>query len=158
MTSPTTIRVSPSPFRIWMGIFALMGLGAILLYLGLGMPNVTYPVRGLLVLCGLGAIFGGWRMMQAGQLELELTETELRDSAGRLVAAVDNIKKVERGAFALKPSHGFLLHLEQPMDRAWYPGVWWRFGRRVAVGGILPSGQAKAMADMIAARQAGVDI
>ncbi|MEY8880605.1 hypothetical protein [Donghicola sp. XS_ASV15] len=158
MTDSISIRISPSPMRIWLGVAAMMGLGAILIYLALGHTPVTLVLRGfLLVFAGL-AIFGGWKMMQSGQLSLILEGDSLTDSAGRVVATIDNIEKVERGAFAFKPSHGFLLHLNEPMPRAWFPGVWWRMGRRVAVGGVLPGGETKAVADMIAVRKSGMEL
>lgn len=158
MTDSITIRISPSPMRIWMGVGAMFVLGAILIYLALAHPPVALVLRGFLLAFGALAVFGGYKMMQSGQLSLILEGDSLTDSAGRVVATIDNIDKVERGAFAFKPSHGFLLHLNEPMPRAWFPGVWWRMGRRVAVGGVLPGGETKAVADMIAARKSGLGL
>jgi hypothetical protein len=69
-----------------------------------------------------------------------------------VIARWDEIKRVERGALAFKPSNGFLLTLEQPQPRAWVPGLWWRVGRRVGIGGITPAGEGRYMADQIAFR------
>jgi len=36
--------------------------------------------------------------------------------------------------------------------RAWSPGMWWRMGRRVGIGGTVAAGPAKFMAEQIALR------
>jgi hypothetical protein len=74
----------------------------------------------------------------------------LTDSEGTVLARVEDIVAVNRGAFAIKPSNGFTLTLKNPAPRAWQPGLWWRLGRRVAVGGVTPGSQARPMADIIA--------
>ncbi|NVO24808.1 hypothetical protein HJ526_16540 [Donghicola sp. C2-DW-16] len=158
MTENVTLRIIPSTLRIWMGVGALFGLGGLLLYLALAYPPASLGLQIFLILFGLFSIYGGARMMQSGRLSLELNGDTLTDSQGRLVATIDNIVKVERGAFAFKPSHGFVLHLSEPMPRAWFPGIYWRMGRRVAVGGVLPGGETKAVADIISARKSGIEI
>ena len=60
-----------------------------------------------------------------------------------------NIASVDRGAFAFKPSNGFTVRLKSPAPRAWLPGLWWRLGRRVGVGGATPGKAARDMADVI---------
>jgi hypothetical protein len=35
--------------------------------------------------------------------------------------------------------------------RRWQPGLWWRLGKRVGVGGVAPGHQTKAMAQIIEA-------
>jgi len=91
------------------------------------------------------------KMRRDTAVHLELTEDELRDSRGRLLARIADIKGIERGTFAFKPSSGFLLRLNAPADRAWAPGLWWRFGRSVGVGGVTGSREGKYMAETIAA-------
>ena len=59
---------------------------------------------------------------------------------------------MDRGAFAFKPSNGFMLKLSRKGPFAWEPGIWWRIGRRVGVGGVTPGTPAKVMAEMIQER------
>ena len=137
----------------------LGSLGIVLLYMALGLPGGTMSWRLLLLVLGAGALTAALAMNRATSLALELTAAELRDSAGTVLARVDNIARVDRGTFAFKPSNGFVLHLAaKPGPRLWRPGVYWRFGRRIGVGGILQAAQTKQMADalaiMIAERQA----
>ena len=84
-------------------------------------------------------------------------ETASPEMSEEIRARMDEIDRVERGAFAFKPSNGFLVHLKKPGHRAWQPGLWWRMGRKLGIGGVTPAGQAKFMADMIALRLRGGD-
>jgi hypothetical protein len=82
---------------------------------------------------------------------IELTETEIRTSEGETIVAVADIEKVERGMFAFKPSNGFIIRTKSKGTRRWEPGLWWRIGRRVGVGGVTPGRQTKYMSEVIAA-------
>ena len=154
--SPETViaTLTPRGTRRWMGIGVHALLGGVLIVLGLELMP-TGPLWGLFV-AGLGALAlaGAVRMHRATALKLELTETELRDSAGRVLARIDEVRGVEKGAFAFKPSQGFLVVLKTPQPRAWHPGLWWRFGRFVGIGGVTPANEGKAMAELIALRLA----
>ena len=44
------------------------------------------------------------------------------------------------------------LKTKTPAARRWEPGLWWRIGRRIGVGGVTPASQSKVMADLISAR------
>lgn len=100
---------------------------------------------------GLGSVFLTARMWRARLTTLELTPEALFETGGgtRVLARIKDIAKVERGALAMKPPAGFVVHLRDTQDRAWVPGLWWRIGRRVGVGGMVGAGQARAMAEFI---------
>ncbi|WP_233270355.1 hypothetical protein [Chachezhania sediminis] len=143
-------RIEAAPFRRWMGVGIVATLAALVAYLAIEMP--WHLPRQAAMLIGAAVIL--WfavAMQRATGLVLVLTETELRDSSGAVLARVADIVRVERGLLAFKPSNGFVITLSEPVGRVWKPGLWWRMGRRVGVGGVLPAGQSKAMADMLAA-------
>ncbi len=144
--------VSASPGRRIFGCGVLMALGLLVIYVAFASP----PDMGWLVfmlLFGIGALWLAEMVRRASALEIQLTETDLRDSTGQVLAHMDEIAGVERGPFAfLKPSNGFTLLLKSKKPRAWAPGLWWRLGRRVGIGGITSAGQAKFMAEQIAFR------
>lgn len=129
----------------------LFGLGGLLIYVALVRPPEPAWLVFLLAM-GVGSLWIGERLRRATKIDIELTETEVRDSAGRLLAHLDDVVSVERGAFALKPSNGFTLVLRKRAPRAWVPGMWWRLGNRVGVGGTTPAGPAKFMAEQVALR------
>jgi hypothetical protein len=66
-----------------------------------------------------------------------------------MIVPIDQIRSVERGVFAFKPSNGFTIRLKSKAPAAWQPGLWWRAGRSVGVGGVTSSTPAKFMAEQI---------
>lgn len=148
--------VGASAPRRAFGIVTLFALGGLLLYVALAAPPAAPAFQVLLLAFGLAALWGGQRMRCATAATLELTRRELRSSDGTRIARVDQIVAMDRGLFAFKPSNGFTLKLSAKAPAAWQPGLWWRWGRRVGVGGVTPAPQTKAMAEVIAALLAGV--
>ncbi len=143
--------VQVSPVRRLMAYGMQLFLGALLIYTTLSFPP---SVPWMIFMLGFGVLmlWQAERLRRATTMMIFLTETDLRDSSGTILASIDDVHSVERGAFALKPSHGFTLVMKTKKPRAWAPGLWWRLGRRVGVGGVTNSGQAKFMAEQIALR------
>lgn len=133
----------------------LLALGLLLLYLAVDTPPASLFLQVFLIALGLGSLLMAESIRRATATGLVLTEEGLIDGTGRVLCSFDNIEGVERGAFAFKPSNGFLVRLRRPEPRAWQPGLWWRFGRRLGIGGVTPAGQGKYMADVIALRLRG---
>ena len=153
--------VEASPVRRWMGIAMLVGLGVVTIFVALDTPPaLLWQI--FLIAVGVLAVWGAVRLYQATRLRIELTREGLRDSGGAVLARIEDIRTVERGAFAFKPSNGFLVTTHGRGPRAWRPGLWWRMGRRVGVGGVVPGHQTKLMADILSAlllerKQKGAD-
>ena len=145
-----TMAVVSQPRR-WMGVGMMALLGALLIYLGFVKPPASVGWQVFLIVLGGVAIAISVKMYSATRLQLFLTSEELRDSEGRVIARIEDITRVERGAFAIKPSNGFMIHLAQSQPRAWYPGIWWRLGHRVGIGGVIPGAQTRIMAETIQA-------
>ncbi|SFR43667.1 hypothetical protein SAMN04488005_1937 [Yoonia tamlensis] len=143
--------VQASALRRIFAFGVLLGLGGLVIYTALVQPPA--PVWLVFMLAFGGAML--WlaeTMRRCTLLSIELTETELRASNGFVLARMDEIIAVDRGAFAFKPSNGFTLKLKEKKPRSWAPGLWWRYGRRIGVGGVTSAGQAKFMAEQIALR------
>jgi len=145
-------RLTPKPVRRGLAVAMIAALGGILLYLALAAPPAALGWQAFLVAMGAGALALADAVRRATALGLVLTEEALCDTAGRELCRVADIVGVERGPFAFKPSNGFLLRLSAPGPRAWAPGLWWRLGRRIGVGGVTARAEAKFMADLLAAR------
>ncbi|MGJ8602708.1 MAG: hypothetical protein ACSHXH_01185 [Marivita sp.] len=143
-------EVDPRGPRRVIGITMLLALGGLVLYLAFVQPPSNLLWHAFLIGMGLFALWLAFRLQEATTRKLYLTETALTDSDGKVLARIEDIATVNRGAFAIKPSNGFMLTLKNPAPREWQPGLWWRIGRRVAVGGVTPGGQARPMADIIA--------
>lgn len=146
---PVLATIKASAGRRFLGIGSLWILSLMVIYVAITQP----PALGWqLFLLGLGggSIWIAEQMRRATSVTLELTRTVLRDSAGVVLARMDEVSAIDRGMFAFKPSNGFLLRLNSAKPRAWRPGLWWSLGARVGVGGMTPAHQAKFMAEIIA--------
>ncbi|MEY8841953.1 hypothetical protein AB9K41_23235, partial [Cribrihabitans sp. XS_ASV171] len=125
--------VEASAPRRWMGVGMLAAMGILVIYVAFATPPALEWQIFLLVVGGL-SLWLAQRMMQATAHRIELTETELRSSTGEIIARIEDVETMDRGVFAFKPSNGFLLRTRTPAPRRWYPGLWWRLGRRIGVG------------------------
>lgn len=142
-------RVTTSPARRGLALLIIYGLGGLVCYLAFNSAATSGGVI-VLLLIAVAAFWAAEAMRRGAQGELQLTETALIHSNGTVLAELDQIETVSRGAFAAKPSNGFTLKLKEPAPRAWIPGFYWRTGRRVGVGGVVSAGAARFMAEQIA--------
>lgn len=142
-------RIVPSTGRRLLGIGMLSFLAFLVLYVAITTPP---SVGWQLFLIALGAVslMIANTMRKSTRNTLELTRTELRDDTGTILAKVEDIISIDRGAFAFKPSNGFLLRLTRPHPKDWRPGLWWRASTRIGVGGMTPMRSTKYMAEIIA--------
>lgn len=148
MSDPVLAVLEASPPRRFLGTGMLSLLGGLLIYLAFALPLSAAQL--LLILSGLAGLFAATRLHAATEQVIELTATQLRVKDGIVLAELDNIEKVERGAFAFKPSNGFLVTLKQAGPRRWAPGLFWAFSRKIGVGGVTGLPQTKAMAEALA--------
>lgn len=153
MSEVVIARIPPSPARRALAAGILGLLAALTLYAGLFRPEGEAVWRIVLILIGTGAAMLTLSLWQVTGRALELTETELREGGadGRVLADVSEIVSVDRGLFAFKPSNGFSARLTSSQPRVWAPGLWWRSGRRLGVGGVLRGAETRAMADALSA-------
>ncbi|WP_037254535.1 hypothetical protein [Roseobacter sp. SK209-2-6] len=150
MSEEVLAKIEASGVRRVMGVGMLGCIGLVLIYIAMSTPPSVGWLAFLLIV-GFAALWLSWRMWQATAFHIELTETELRSSDGSLIAEVAEIEALDRGFFAFKPSNGFLIRLSSRGPRAWFPGLWWRAGRRIGIGGVTPGSQSKAMSEILAA-------
>ena len=143
------MELSVHPARRVFALTTLVALGALLLVVAARFPGGAAGWQAFLVAMGVGSLWLAGRFHSATRLSLILYPDRLEDSSGRLLARIGDVRHVERGAFAFKPSNGFLLTLAEAGGRAWAPGLWWRVGRRVGVGGVTPAAPGRAMAEAI---------
>lgn len=149
-------KVSASGPRRWFAIGVLWSLALLLIWVAFARPPaIGYQL--FLIVFGGAVIWGAMRLKAATEMSIVLTEAGLFDSSGSEIAAMEDIVRVDRGAFAFKPSNGFLVVTSQKAPRSWHPGLWWRSGRRVGVGGVTAANETKFMAEQIAFRIAGRD-
>ena len=151
MTNDTILTVGASPARRLAALAILGGLGLLLLWLATGTEGLDAPGRAVIGALGIGTLtLAGW-MQAASRVRLVLTEEALMEEGGTLLTPLDAVTRSDRGPFASKPSSGFVLRLDRSVGPvAWRPGLWWRIGRRIGVGGILAGHETRAMSEAIA--------
>ncbi len=149
MADKVLAEITPSFGRRAFALFSMIVLGALCLYIAFAHPPRDLWAQAFLIGVGLVVLWGAEMMRRATRLSLELTEEGLRDSSGVMVAPMERIVGLDRGMFAFKPSNGFIVRLDRPHARCWRPGLYWRLGRSVGVGGVTVASQAKMMADLL---------
>ncbi|TFL17676.1 hypothetical protein [Jannaschia formosa] len=157
MNEPIHILRPSAPRRAF-GFAVQVALGLALLYLAVAHPPQVLGWRLFLIALGIAALMLGQRGWTGSAQGIVLDAHGLREESGRSIAPLDRIASVDRALFSFKPSNGFLIRLDAPLGRAWVPGMWWRIGRRVGIGGVTRGAETKIMADalslMIAQRDA----
>ena len=154
MSEEVLATVRASAPRRWIGVGMLAILGAMLVYLALATPPQTLFWQVFLLVMGVGSLVLADATRRATERAIELTAQGLRDTSGEVLVAIDDIERVNRGTFAMKPSNGFVVVLQSPGARSWHPGLWWRIGKRVGIGGVTPASQTKFMAQTLEALMA----
>ncbi|MBF9034039.1 hypothetical protein HKCCE2091_07290 [Rhodobacterales bacterium HKCCE2091] len=154
---PILARIRPNPVRRAMaaGFPAVLGLLLVAIAAGGGVAS-AFDLA-FLLLTGLSALAFGVAVWRSTAPELELTRDELRERGGRVLCRIEDVARVERGFFVMKPAGGFVLILASRHPRAFAPGLWWRRGRRLMVGGATTPSESKAMAEVIHAMLAAGD-
>ncbi|QDC10224.1 hypothetical protein FHY55_13630 [Oceanicola sp. D3] len=153
MTEQPDFRIGASLLRriFAAAMFALLAI--VLFKMGFSGEGPLWG-RGLLVVFGgLVVAMGVW-LWQATEGGLVLQDGVLALEDGRVLARLEDVTKVERGAFALKPAGGFVLKMQKKQPFGWGPGLWWVRGRTVAIGGVVHPAAGKAMAQFIEAGMA----
>lgn len=143
--------ISPSTPRRYIGVGLLGALGTLLVLLAMLRSPDSFLLQIFLIFLGVGALALADLLRKSTGQVLILTETELREENGRVLAQVSDIVSVDRGVFAFKSANGFNLRVSQPGDFVWAPGLWWRVGRRVGVGGVVSKTEGRFMADTLSA-------
>lgn len=147
--SDIVAELEPSLGRRWLGTVLLSVAAVGLFYLSLFRPDQPNGVQILLFTAGLILVWQVQWNLRVTPLGLYVTRRGLYDSEGTLIVALSSIMEVDRGIFAFKPSNGFLLRLDEPQPAGWAPGLYWRIGRRLGVGGATNPARTKALAEAI---------
>lgn len=137
-----------SPLRRVTAVTVMLGLAGVLFYVVWVNPPIAY-LQFLFVISGIGALIAARAVAKASAGAVILTTKLLRDRDGTQIAALDEIELVDAGFLALRPSNGFTIRLREPQQSMWRPGLWWRWGRRIGIGGMTPRQSGKMMSDMI---------
>ena len=149
-------RITIAPARFYFAFAVQVALGLVLIYMAFVSPAGIIG-KTLLIVLGAFMLLQANRLRNSIDCAVMLTDEGLVTNEGVVLAPIDQIKEVSRGAFALKPSNGFSVTLTESLGFLWVPGLWWRFGKRVGIGGVTGAGAAKFMAEQISYKIAARD-
>ncbi len=149
--SDVIAHLPPSAPRRLFAIGTLLSLGGAALWFALFDAAEALGTRVILLGFGSVVLALAEALRRATAVGLELTRQELRTTRGEVLARVSDMVAIDRGVFAFKPASGFILRLRAPGPFGWSPGLWWRIGRRIGVGGVTGRDEGRYMADVIAA-------
>lgn len=147
-TDPIAVLHVSAPRRYFV-LAIQVGLGAMLIFVAFTLPERAPVIQVVLIALGALLLWRSRSMYMATQNAIIFDESGLRDTSGRIICTLEDIASVDRGTFAFKPSNGFLVRLKTKGERAWVPGLWWRVGNRVGIGGATSGKAARDMADVI---------
>ncbi len=150
------ILLMVSPLRRWFALTALALLSGLCLYLVFNSP-FAFGITVIGSLIAAGAFWAFAKMYQGTQLAVELRDEGLFLSDGRTLALMDQIEKVDRGTFSIKPTNGFTVILRDRQPFEFVPGLYWRSGRKLGLGGVTAPHMGKMMSEALAMRIAERD-
>ena len=154
MSNSVIAKLEASPVRRGLALLVMMLLGFLLLYLAIT-TDASFFQKVFLVVVAAAVLWMARAMQRGTKGHIELRDTGLFFENGQCLGLIGDIIRVERGAFAFKPSNGFVVSLKQKTHRAWVPGLYWKFGTKIGVGGVTAPSDAKFMADTLAVLIAG---
>ncbi len=150
MDDTLLFRLDVAPARRVIALVFMMLLSVILIYTAINSP-LGFGVRGFLLAIGVVTLLGARALARGTKASVDLREDGIYLSTGEELAHIDNIDRVEPGMFAMKPSGGISVKLKTAPGFAFVPGMYWRVGRTLGIGGVTIRGAAKAMSDGLAA-------
>ncbi len=148
MQDEVLASIQASSARRWTGVGMLATVGALVIYVAIASPpDLGWQI--FLFVVGIGAFWLSHHMWHSTQGRIELTSTDLRTSSGQVICKVEEVETVDRGVFAFKPSNGFIIKTRTAGSFDWFPGLWWRVGRRIGIGGMTAAAETKFMSEIL---------
>lgn len=132
-------------------LFAAFLLGAVGLGLAWsGLQLTLASVSGALMMAaGVIFVWLALRLVLAADQAVVLTAAGLADADGTVIVDLDAIEGVDSSLLSARPSNGFIIRTRTRQAPGWRPGLWWRLGHRVGIGGILPKARTRDMVNRL---------
>ena len=141
--------LEPSLGRRWFGVLVLGILGILLIIVTMTQPPEDLSLQIIFLIVGVLFIWQAQWNLRVTKHGLYLTKEGLFDAQNSLICPLYNMAEVDRGMFAFKPSNGFLIRLHEAEPKGWAPGLYWRLGRRLGIGGATHPSHNKEMAQAL---------
>lgn len=147
---PVLQSLSASKLRLVSILALLMIFAVIMVQIAVELPSDRMLAKAGLAVMGAVLVWQAVRVWTSSRHRIELTPSGLRWSkTGAYLAKIEEIKDVNTSIIAFRPATGFLVILHGTAPAATAPGLWWRVGNRLGIGGVTAKYEAKAMAEML---------
>lgn len=130
----------------------LVVIGGMFWWVGMQDDQMGWPSRAMMAGFGALWLWGAFELWRGTAGAVILNDTGIVDSSGAQVTSIENIAAIERGIVSMKPSHGMLLKLSESGSAKWVPGLWWRLGARVGIGGLTAKRDTRLFAEALEQR------
>ena len=133
----------------WAVVITLILMGGFCGLIGLSLfAQSVLPALALVVIAS-GCLWLAWATFQTDCSSVMFDGERIYTNSGVELCRLDEVADLQRGMAMLKPSGGFIILLTGDAPRGWSPGLWWRYGTRIGVGGAVSTRACKHMADSI---------
>lgn len=143
------VKIQPSFGRRIFGIAILCLAALIMLNYAFGDKAQSIVLRVFLLLFAVVFLWHAQTNLRFADAALILKRDGLFDNHGELICNLSNINRIDRGWISFKPSNGLLIRMHRPMPLKWVPGLYWRFGKNLGVGGMVSPVLTKEMSDKL---------
>ena len=74
----------------------------------------------------------------------------LYDLHENLICRISDIQRVDSSPYTFKSANGFIIILKEKTSFQLVPGLYWRLGRRISVGGLISKNESKLLSTAVA--------
>ena len=147
--SDVILKIKPSAGRRIFGIIILCLVAVIMMNYAFGDKAQSIVLRFILLLMAVVFLWQAQANLRFIGAALILKREGLFDDQGALICSLSNINQIDRGWISFKPSNGLLVRMHKPMALKWSPGLYWRFGKSLGIGGMVSPVLTKEMSDKL---------
>ncbi len=78
-----------------------------------------------------------------------INKVGLFDLNENIICKIDDIKRIDASPYTFKSANGFLILLDTKSSFKSIPGLYWRYGHRISIGGLVSKHESKYLAGIL---------
>lgn len=132
------IKLEIPNYRYRLGIIIIAFLGGTLIYNALKLEFDNYQLEKIFfTTLGSLIVYLAFRFASKPKRGIIFNKCGLYELNGELICPLEEIKEVDTSPYTFKPANGFIIRLKKPTKFDWSPGLWWRYNKRMTIGGMI---------------------
>ena len=150
MNSRTEIKYVLPPYRIKLLGYLILSLFVFLIYSILKIQGEIHLSSLILLTTGLIIVISFWRFIKKYYKSGFLIQDEgIFLLNGSLLCKTSSIEAVDTSPYSFKSTNGFIIRLKESTSLAWSPGLFWKFKKRISIGGLVTKSESKWLSTSI---------